>query len=90
MTCFASKRVAFKLFPFAFIPRGPFFGSRSNLIPVTLHCTVQGVNTFSTGAFAPGVTVNYATYKMWAADYGIKWNGLAVNGQYFTRRLKAV
>jgi hypothetical protein len=47
----------------------------------------DGVLTFSTGAFAPGVTVNYATYKMWAADWGIKWNGLAVNGQYFTRWL---
>ncbi len=47
----------------------------------------DGVLTFSTGAFAPGVTVNLATYKMWAADGGIKWNGLAVNGQYFTRWL---
>lgn len=47
----------------------------------------DGVLTFSTGAFAPGVTVNYATYKMWAVDYGIKWNGLAVNGQTFTRWL---
>jgi hypothetical protein len=45
------------------------------------------VLTFSTGAFAPGVTLNYATYKMWATDWGIKWNGLAVNGQYFTRWL---
>jgi hypothetical protein len=47
----------------------------------------DGVLTFSTGAFAPGVTVNLATYKMWAADWGIKWNGLAVNGQYFARWL---
>src|SRR3974377_1853584 len=47
----------------------------------------DGVLTFSTGAFAPGGTVNDATYKMWAADWGIKWNGLAVNGQYFTRWL---
>lgn len=47
----------------------------------------DGVLTFSTGAFAPGVTVNYATYKMWAFDWGIKWNGLAVNGQYFKRWL---
>ena len=47
----------------------------------------DGVLTFSTGAFAPGVTVNYATYKMWATDYGIKWNGLAFNGQYFIRWL---
>ena len=47
----------------------------------------DGVLTFSTGAFAPGVTVDIATYRMWAADAGIKWNGLAVNGQYFVRWL---
>jgi len=47
----------------------------------------DGVLTFSTGAFAPGVTLNLATYQMWAADVGIKWNGLAVNGQYFARLL---
>jgi hypothetical protein len=47
----------------------------------------DGVLTFSTGAFAPGVTVNNATYKLWAIDGGIKWNGLAVNGQYFMRWL---
>jgi hypothetical protein len=47
----------------------------------------DGVLTFSTGAFAPGVTVDNATYRMWAIDGGIKWNGLAVNAQYFTRWL---
>jgi hypothetical protein len=47
----------------------------------------DGVLTFSTGAFAPGVTVNVATYRMWAVDGGIKWNGLAINAQYFTRWL---
>ena len=47
----------------------------------------DGVLTFSTGAFAPGVTVDQATYRMWAADAGIKWNGLAVNAQYFMRWL---
>jgi hypothetical protein len=47
----------------------------------------DGVLTFSTGAFAPGVTVDNATYQMWAIDGGIKRNGLAVNGQYFMRRL---
>jgi hypothetical protein len=45
----------------------------------------DGVLLFSTGAFAPGVTVNEATYKMSAIDGGIKWNGLAVNGQYYSR-----
>jgi hypothetical protein len=47
----------------------------------------DGVLTFSTGAFAPGVTVDEALYRMWAIDGGIKWNGLAVNGQYFQRWL---
>lgn len=47
----------------------------------------DGVLTFSTGAFAPGVTVNEATYRMWAIDGGMKWNGLAINGQYFVRWL---
>jgi hypothetical protein len=47
----------------------------------------DGVQAFATGAFAPGVTLQDATYKLWAIDGGIKWNGLAVNGQYFFRRL---
>jgi hypothetical protein len=47
----------------------------------------DGVQAFATGAFAPGVTLQDATYKMSATDGGIKWNGLAVNGQYFLRWL---
>jgi hypothetical protein len=45
----------------------------------------DGVLTFSTGAFAPGVTVQEATYKMWAIDAGVKRNGLAINAQFFFR-----
>jgi hypothetical protein len=47
----------------------------------------DGVLTFSTGAFAPGVTVDKALYRMWALDGGMKWNGFAVNGQYYFRWL---
>lgn len=47
----------------------------------------DGVLTFATGAFAPGVTVDKATYRMWAIDGGMKWNGFAVNGQYYFRWL---
>ena len=47
----------------------------------------DGVLTFSTGAFAPGVTLDRATYRMWAVDGGIKRSGFAVNGQYFMRWL---
>src|SRR3954447_46847 len=47
----------------------------------------DGVLTFSTGSLAPGVTVDQATYRMFAADGGVKWSGLALNGQYFWRRL---
>jgi hypothetical protein len=47
----------------------------------------DGVLFFSTGALAPGVTVDQATYRMWAVDGGVKWSGLAVNAQYFMRWL---
>lgn len=47
----------------------------------------DGMNTFATGAFAPGVTVSDATYRMLAADAGVKWGGLAINTQYFFRWL---
>jgi hypothetical protein len=33
----------------------------------------DGVLTFGTGAFAKGVTLAEATYRMWAIDGGLKW-----------------
>ena len=45
----------------------------------------DGVLAFTTGAFAPGVTVEQATYKMWAIDGGLKKSGFSVNGQYYLR-----
>src|SRR3954463_15865131 len=47
----------------------------------------DGVLAFAAGAFAPGVTVQQATYKMWALDAGLKKNGFSVNGQYYFRWL---
>jgi len=47
----------------------------------------DGVLTFATGAFAPGVTVDRALYRMSAIDGGIKYNGLAINAQYYLRWL---
>jgi hypothetical protein len=47
----------------------------------------DGVLAFATGAFAPGVTVEEATYKMWAIDGGLKKSGFSVNGQYYLRWL---
>ena len=47
----------------------------------------DGVLAFSTGAFATGVTVQEATYKMWAIDGGLKKSGFSVNGQYYFRWL---
>jgi hypothetical protein len=47
----------------------------------------DGVLAFSTGAFAPGVTVQKATYRMLAIDGGLKKSGFSVNGQYFFRWL---
>ncbi len=59
---------------------------QSNPDNTSLHNS-DGVLTFSTGAFALGVTVEEALYEMWAIDGGFKWNGLAVNGQYYMRWL---
>ena len=47
----------------------------------------DGVLAFSTGAFAPGVTVEKATYRMWAIDGGLKKSGFSINGQYYLRWL---
>jgi len=47
----------------------------------------DGVLFFSTGALALGVTVQEATYKMWAIDGGLKKSGVSVNGQYYFRWL---
>jgi hypothetical protein len=49
----------------------------------------DGVNVFATGAFAPGVTVADATYRMVSADAGVKWRGFAFNTEYFARWLTA-
>ena len=85
---FASKKVRIRIGTSLTKAREDRFSDLNQLNPDnTSLYNSDGVLTFSTGAFAPGVTVNLATYKMWAADYGIKWNGLAVNGQYFTRWL---
>ena len=85
---FASKKVRIRLGTAFTRSREDRFSNldQSNPDNTSLYNS-DGVLTFSTGAFAPGVTVDLATYKMWAADWGIKWNGLAVNGQYFVRWL---
>ena len=85
---FASKKVRIRLGTAFTRSREDRFSDLNQSYPDnTSLYNSDGVLTFSTGAFAPGVTVNTALYKMWAADLGIKWNGLAVNGQYFVRQL---
>jgi hypothetical protein len=59
---------------------------QSNPENTSMHNS-DGVLTFATGAFAPGVTLDEATYRMWAIDGGVKWRRLAVNGQYYFRWL---
>ena len=59
---------------------------QSNPENTSIHNS-DGVLTFSTGAFAPDVTVDKATYRMWAIDGGMKWRGLAINSQYYFRWL---
>jgi hypothetical protein len=47
----------------------------------------DGTLFFETGSLAPGVTVLLADYTMWALDAGVKYEGLALNGQYYFRWL---
>jgi hypothetical protein len=85
---FASKKVRIRLGTAFTRSREDRFSNLDQSSPEnTSLYNSDGVLTFSTGAFAPGVTVNVATYRMWAVDGGLKWNGLAINGQYFVRWL---
>jgi hypothetical protein len=85
---FASKKTRIRLGTAFTRSREDRFSNLDQLTPDnTAIYNSDGVLTFSTGAFAPGVTVELATYEMWAIDGGIKRNGLAINGQYFFRRL---
>ena len=85
---FSSKKVRIRLGTSFTRSREDRFSNldQSNPDNTSLHNS-DGVLTFSTGAFAPGVTVEKALYRMWAIDGGIKWNGLAINGQYYFRWL---
>jgi len=85
---FASKKVRVRLGSAFTRSREDRFSNLDQSSPEnTSIYNSDGVLFFSTGALAPGVTVDQATYRMWATDFGIKWNGLAVNGQYFARWL---
>jgi len=85
---FASKKVRIRLGTSFTRSREDRFSNLDQSSPdnTSLHNS-DGVLTFSTGAFAPGVTVDKAMYRMWAIDGGLKWNGLAINGQYYFRWL---
>jgi len=85
---FASNKVRIRLGTSYTRSREDRFSNLDQSSPenTSLHNS-DGVLTFSTGAFAPGVTVDKATYRMWAIDGGVKWNGFAVNGQYYFRWL---
>jgi hypothetical protein len=86
---FASKKVRVRLGTAFTRSREDRFSNLDQSSPEnTSLYNSDGVLFFSTGAFAPGVTIDKATYRMWAIDAGLKWNGLAVNGHYFMRWLR--
>jgi hypothetical protein len=47
----------------------------------------DGTLLFETGSMAPNVTVQLATYVMWAIDAGVKYRGLALNVEVYQRWL---
>jgi hypothetical protein len=85
---FASKKVRVRIGTAFTRSREDRFSNLDQSSPenTSLHNS-DGVLSFATGAFAPGVTLQKATYRMWAIDGGIKYNGLAVNAQYYFRWL---
>jgi hypothetical protein len=50
----------------------------------------DGTLFFATGSLAPGVSVDRANVYMWAQDFGIKYRGLAFNGQYYQRWINSI
>jgi hypothetical protein len=85
---FAKKKVRIRLgTSFTRSPEDRFSNLDQSSPDNTAVYNSDGVLAFSTGAFAAGVTVDKALYKMWAIDGGIKYNGLAINGQYYMRWL---
>ena len=85
---FAQKKVRIRLGSSFTISREDRFSNLDTSTPENTGVyNSDGVNAFQTGAFALGVTVRNATYKMWATDWGFKYNGLAINGQYYARWL---
>jgi hypothetical protein len=83
---FASKKTRIRIGTSATRSREDRFSETDQSSPDnTSIYNSDGVLAFSTGAFAPGVTVQQATYKMWAIDGGLKKNGFSVNGQYYFR-----
>jgi hypothetical protein len=85
---FAQKKVRIRIgTSFTRSPEDRFSDLDQSSPDNTSQFNSDGVLTFSTGAFAPGVTVNRDLYKMSAIDGGIKYNGLAINGQYYMRWL---
>jgi hypothetical protein len=47
----------------------------------------DGTLLFATGSLAPGVTVSLASFYLWSLDMGLKYRGLALNFEAYTRWL---
>jgi DNA-binding protein H-NS len=47
----------------------------------------DSVNLFETGALAPGVTIDTASYQVAAVDAGLKYKGMFLQAEYYWRRL---
>jgi hypothetical protein len=50
----------------------------------------DGLNIFDTGALAPGVTVDQVDYLIFAADAGLKYRGIFLQAEVFTRWLDEI
>jgi hypothetical protein len=47
----------------------------------------DGTNIFTPGVFGPGATVSTVDYRMMSLDAGVKYRGLSLEGEYYSRWL---
>lgn len=70
---------------YCYSPEQSFAGTTSSY-NTTLKLA-DAVNVFDTGALAPGVTVRNVDFRVWSVDAGIKYRGLFLQVEHYTRWL---
>ena len=68
-------------------PEQSFRSSSTGAPENTTLRLADSLNVFDTGSLAPGVTVDEVHFRVFAADAGMKYKGMFLQGEYYNRRL---